>query len=49
MMQNERSNLSHAYKKNELDEKSGLGMFMLSAMIVDKAEPSEALRETTVR
>jgi len=48
MMQNERSNLSHAYKKNELDEKSGLGMFMLSAMIVDKAEPSEALRATTV-
>lgn len=47
-MQTERSNLSHAYKKNELDTSSGVGMFMLSAMIVDKAEPSEALRATTV-
>jgi hypothetical protein len=42
------SNLVNAYKKNELDEKSGLGMFMLSAIIVDKAEPSEALKTTTV-
>ena len=48
VMQDVRSNLSHAYKKNELDQESGLGMFMLSAMIVDKAEPSEALRATTV-
>ncbi|MEM9984446.1 MAG: hypothetical protein AAF804_05060, partial [Bacteroidota bacterium] len=48
MMQNERSNLSHAYKKCELEAKTGLGMFMLSAMIVDKAEPSEALKATTV-
>ena len=26
----------------ELEEKSGLGIFALSAIIVDKAEPSEA-------
>jgi hypothetical protein len=37
-----------AYKKNELDTQSGLGIFSLSAMIVDKAEPSEALKATTV-
>ncbi|MEO0469876.1 MAG: hypothetical protein AAF206_09675 [Bacteroidota bacterium] len=48
VMQDVRSNLSHAYKKNELDATSGLAMFMLSAMIVDKAEPSEALRATTI-
>lgn len=42
------SNLVNAYKKNELDEGSGLGLFMLSAIIVDKAEPSEALKTTTV-
>ncbi len=46
--QNRTSNLINAYKKNELDEASGLGLFMLSAMIVDKAEPSEALKTTTV-
>lgn len=47
-LQNGRSNLTNAYKKNELDIDSGLGMFMLSSMIVDKAEPSEALKTTTV-
>ena len=41
------SNLVNAYKKSELDEESGLGLFMLSAIIVDKAEPSEALKTTT--
>lgn len=46
-LQSAASNLVSAYKKNELDEKSGLGMFMLSAIIVDKAEPSEALKTTT--
>jgi len=48
IVQETRSNLSHAYKKNELHPESGLGMYMLSAMIVDKAEPSEALQATTV-
>jgi hypothetical protein len=48
VLQNERSNLVNAYKKNELDESSGLGLFLLSSIIVDKAEPSEALKATTV-
>jgi hypothetical protein len=47
-MQNSKSNLVDAYKKNELDEDSGIGIFALSAVIVDKAEPSEALKSTTV-
>lgn len=38
------SNLVDAYKRNELHEESGLGIFALSAIIVDKAEPSEALK-----
>jgi len=47
-LQSGRSNLVNAYKKSELDEASGLGMFLLSSMIVDKPEPSEALKATTV-
>lgn len=47
-LQNERSNLVNAYKKSELESDSGLGLFMLSSIIVDKAEPSEALKSTTV-
>ncbi|MGL1889255.1 MAG: hypothetical protein OCD76_22265 [Reichenbachiella sp.] len=47
-LQNKRSNLVNAYRKNELHEASGLGLFMLSAIIVDKAEPSEALKTTSV-
>ncbi|RMG74826.1 MAG: hypothetical protein D6722_01925 [Bacteroidetes bacterium] len=47
-MQNERSNLMDAYKKSELLPESGLGLFALSAIPVDKPEPSEALRATTV-
>jgi len=47
-MQNEKSNLINAYKKNELDLQSGLGLFSLSSIIVDKAEPSESLKTTTV-
>ncbi|NNK39788.1 MAG: hypothetical protein HKP45_03930, partial [Winogradskyella sp.] len=43
-LQNQSSNLVDAYKRNELIEESGLGIFALSAIIVDKAEPSEALR-----
>ena len=46
-LQNQSSNLVDAYKKNELDSKTGLGIFALSAIIVDKAEPSEALKATT--
>ena len=46
-LQNSKSTLVDAYKKNELDVKSGIGIYSLSAMIVDKAEPSEALLATT--
>ena len=42
------SNLVDAYKKNELDSESGLGIYSLSALIVDRAEPSEALKANTV-
>ena len=47
-LQSNKSTLVDAYKKNELDAKSGLGIFTLSAMIVDKAEASEALMATSV-
>ncbi len=47
-LQNQSSNLVNAYKRNELHQASGLGIFSLSAMIVDKAEPAEALKATTV-
>ncbi|WP_309642096.1 hypothetical protein [Flavobacterium sp.] len=43
-LQNSTSNLVDAYKRNELHSESGLGIFALSAIIVDKAEPSEALK-----
>ncbi|WP_240686676.1 hypothetical protein [Algoriphagus formosus] len=43
-LQTMRSNLVDAYKRNELDLESGIGIFALSAIIVDKAEPSEALK-----
>lgn len=46
--QNEFSNLSDAYKKNERVEDSSLGLFMLSAIPVDRAEPSEALFASSV-
>ena len=47
-LQNQTSNLVDAYKRSELDLKSGIGIFGLSAIIVDKAEPSEALKANTV-
>ncbi len=47
-LQNSRSNLVDAYKKNELEEATGLGIYSLSAIIVDKAEPSESFMATTV-
>uniref|UniRef100_UPI0011118695 Bacterial beta-1,3-oligosaccharide phosphorylase n=1 Tax=metagenome TaxID=256318 RepID=UPI0011118695 len=43
-LQSSTSNLVDAYKRSELHPKSGLGIFALSAIIVDKAEPSEALK-----
>ncbi|MCH8547433.1 MAG: hypothetical protein LAT80_01065 [Balneolaceae bacterium] len=43
-LQTQSSNLVDAYKKNELVTDAGLGIYALSAIIVDKAEPSEALK-----
>ena len=43
-LQNSSSNLVDAYKRNELDSSSGIGIYSLSAIIVDRAEPSEALK-----
>ena len=40
--------LVDAYKKNELDADSGLGLYSMSSILVDRAEPSEALSTTTV-
>ncbi|MFP4395818.1 MAG: hypothetical protein ACLFTI_11200, partial [Anaerolineales bacterium] len=42
------SYLLHAYKRNELEPETGLGIFSLSATISDRPEPSEALQATTV-
>lgn len=47
-LQNRQSNLVDAYKRNELLENSGLGIYALSAIIVDRAEPSEALKANIV-
>ena len=43
-VQKKSSNLVDAYKKSELEAEVGLGIYALSAIIVDKAEPSEALK-----
>lgn len=45
-LQNRVSNLADAYKRAELVPEAGLGIFALSAIITDKAEPSEALKAT---
>lgn len=47
-LQNNTSNLADAYKRSELQKDSGIGIFALSAIIVDKAEPSEALKANIV-
>jgi hypothetical protein len=47
-LQSSTSNLVDAYKRTELHAESGLGIFALSAIIVDKAEPSEALKANVV-
>ncbi len=46
--QNAYSNLSDAYKKNELLKETKLGLYMLSSIPVDRAEPSESLKSSTV-
>jgi hypothetical protein len=47
-MQTERSVLVDAYRKNELVAGPGIGIMALSARPVDRPEPSEALKATTV-
>jgi len=47
-LQVRRSTLLDAYKKNELEVETGLSLFLLSSIVVDKPEPSEALKATTV-
>ncbi len=47
-LQTQSSNLVDAYKRSELEETSGVGVFALSAVPVDKAEPSEALKANVV-
>lgn len=47
-LQRASSNLVDAYKRNELHAPTGLGIYALSAIIVDKAEPSEALKANVV-
>jgi hypothetical protein len=42
------STLADGYKDSEIDPRSGLGIFRLSSIPVDAAEPSEALLATTV-
>ncbi len=46
--QNTFSSLLDAYKKSELLEETRLGLYMLSSIPVDRAEPSESLKATTV-
>ena len=47
-LQSASSNLVDAYKRTELESESTLAMYALSAIIVDKAEPSEALKANVV-
>lgn len=46
--QTEFSTLTDGYKKNELISDLGIGVFSLSSIPSDKAEPSESLKATTV-
>jgi hypothetical protein len=46
--QNAFSNLLDAYKKCELIEDAKMGLYMLSSIPVDRAEPSESLKATAV-
>ena len=42
------SNLMDAYKRTEVDMNSGLGLYYLNAIPVDRAEPSESLTSNVV-
>ncbi len=43
-LQRSSSNLVDAYKRNELEPTTGMGIYALSAVIVDRPEPSESLK-----
>ena len=47
-LQNAYSNLVDAYKRSEFESDTGIGIYALSAIIVDRAEPSEALKSNIV-
>ena len=47
-LQKQSSNLVNAYKKTELNPVTGMGIYSLSAIIVDRAEPNEALKANIV-
>ncbi|MFZ5940971.1 MAG: hypothetical protein ACOYXB_10405 [Bacteroidota bacterium] len=46
--QEQMSTLMDAYKRNELEPATGMGIFGMSSIPVDRAEPSEALKATVV-
>ena len=46
LLQTNMSSLLNAYKRNELEPDTGLGIFALSATLTDRAEPSESLKAT---
>ena len=48
VLQNEFSTLIDGYKKSELLKQNGMGIYSLSSILTDKAEPNEALTATTV-
>lgn len=48
MTQNAYSTLVDGYKKTELVENSGLALYRMEAILVDRPEPSESLRANTV-
>lgn len=48
LLQTEKSTLVDGYKRCELHKETGLGIFTLSSILTDKAEPSESLKATTV-
>ncbi|MDZ7834428.1 MAG: hypothetical protein U5K84_02910 [Alkalibacterium sp.] len=48
LLQDTKSTLVDGYKRSELLENAGLGIYTLSSILTDKAEPSESLKATTV-
>lgn len=48
LLQTTKSTLVDGYKRCELVENAGLGIYTLSSILTDKAEPSESLKATTV-